>query len=90
MLLGRFVRGYISALLPAGAALASILEMIVYWHARRVAHPFGEPTLELMIVFGLVAVFLVGFVVGPITGAWLLGFSARMEQQGKRILSAFS
>jgi hypothetical protein len=90
MLLGRFVRGYISGLLPAGAALAFIFVMIGYWDERRIAHPFGEPTLELMIVFALVAVFFVGFLVGPVTGAWLLGFSARVEQQGKRILSVFS
>jgi len=78
MLLGLFLPRYISVLLPAGAAVASILVMIEMWDTQVTPYvPFGEPTPRDIFHFAIVAGSGAVFLVGPITGAWLFGLSAR-------------
>jgi hypothetical protein len=81
MLLGRFLPWYISVILPAGATAVFILWMIGYWHTAVTPYrPFGEPTLGDFFYFAMVAGPVAVFLVGPITGAWLFGLSARARR----------
>jgi hypothetical protein len=81
MLLGRFLPPYISVLPPAAAVVESILLMIDVWHTALMPYwPFGEPTLRDIFDFAIVAGALAVFLVGPVTGAWLFGLSARASR----------
>jgi hypothetical protein len=81
MLLGRFVPPYISVLPPAASVMALIFFLVDFWHTVLMPYwPFGEPTLQDIFHFAIVAGPLAVFVVGPVTGAWLFGLSARARR----------